>query len=163
MVIDRPRSLELDDIQRGVLHPRPSPYVGTYLLLRIDDRRVGRQLLRRLIPVIASEADPVNPYGDTWVSVSITFQGLKALGVPGDSLVSFPLEFQQGMAARAAILVDVDESSPVHWEQPLGTRDVHDACVALSSDVARRDALLERVEKAYPAVAGVTMIYRQDA
>jgi hypothetical protein len=26
---------ELDDIQRGVLHHRPSPYVGTYLLLRI--------------------------------------------------------------------------------------------------------------------------------
>jgi len=24
--------LELDDIQRGVLHQRPSPYVGTYLL-----------------------------------------------------------------------------------------------------------------------------------
>ena len=86
-MIERSTTLELDDIQRGVLHPRPSPYVGTYLLLRIDDRRVGRQLLRRLIPVIASEADPVNPYGDTWVSVSITFQGLKALGVgPGSSV-----------------------------------------------------------------------------
>jgi hypothetical protein len=45
-------SLELDDIQGGVLHPRPSPYVGTYLLLRIDDHRAGRELLRRLHPVV---------------------------------------------------------------------------------------------------------------
>ena len=28
-------SLELDDIQAGALYERPSPYVGTYLLLRI--------------------------------------------------------------------------------------------------------------------------------
>jgi deferrochelatase/peroxidase EfeB len=138
MVIDRPRSLELEDIQRGVLHPRPSPYVGTYLLLRITDRCVGRALLRRLIPVIASAADPINPAGETWVSVSLTFEGLSALGVPEASLASFPLEFQQGMAARAAILGDVDESSPVHWETPLGTRDVHIALVALSPDEARR-------------------------
>ena len=41
-------ALELDDIQGGVLHERPSPYVGTYLLLRIDDRAAGRELVRRL-------------------------------------------------------------------------------------------------------------------
>ena len=34
-------TLELDDIQSGALHERPSPYVGTYLLLRIDDRDGG--------------------------------------------------------------------------------------------------------------------------
>jgi Dyp-type peroxidase family len=163
VVNNSPTALELDDIQRGVLHPRPSPYVGTYLLLRIADRRVGRALLRQLIPVIASAADPMNPDGDTWVSVSLTFQGLNALGVPEHSLASFPLEFQQGMAARAAILGDVDESSPVLWEKPFGTGDVHIAVVVLSPDAARRDVLLERVEKAYPAVEGVKVIYRQDA
>src|SRR4051794_1824371 len=40
--------LELDDIQSGALHERPSPYVGTYLLLRIDDRAAGRELVRRV-------------------------------------------------------------------------------------------------------------------
>ena len=29
------------------------------------------------------------------------------------------------MAARAAALGDVGESSPEHWETPLGTSDVH--------------------------------------
>jgi Dyp-type peroxidase family len=162
-VIEKASSLELGDIQRGVLHPRPSPYVGTYLLLRIDDRRIGRDLLQRLIPVIASAADPMRPDGDTWVSVSLTFQGLRALGVPEASLASFPIEYQQGMAARAEILGDVDESSPAHWEKPLGTRDVHVAVVALSPDESRRNALLQQVERAYPAVEGIKVIYRQDA
>ena len=46
--------LELDDIQSGALHERPSPYVGTYLLLRIDDRAAGRELVRRLVPLVDS-------------------------------------------------------------------------------------------------------------
>ena len=40
--------LELDDIQSGVLRPRPTPYAATYILLRIDDRKAGRELMRRL-------------------------------------------------------------------------------------------------------------------
>ena len=44
--------LELDDIQAGALYERPSPYVGTYLLLRIDDRADGRELVRRLHRIV---------------------------------------------------------------------------------------------------------------
>jgi deferrochelatase/peroxidase EfeB len=33
--------LELDDIQSGVLRPRPTPYAATYVLFRIDDRNAG--------------------------------------------------------------------------------------------------------------------------
>ena len=51
---DQSVSLELDDIQSGALHERPSPYVGTYLLLRIDDRAAGRELVRRLHDVVDS-------------------------------------------------------------------------------------------------------------
>ena len=122
--------LELDDIQSGALHPRPSPYVGVYILLRIDDRHAGRELLRRLIPTVAA----TTPSQQAWVSVALSFQGLKALGVPQASLDSFPLPFQQGMAARAAFLGDVGESAPENWEKPLGTPDVH---VAISVTLAR--------------------------
>ena len=34
------------------------------------------------------------------LAVALSFQGLKALGVPEESLASFPPEFQQGMATR---------------------------------------------------------------
>src|SRR5258705_7261176 len=51
-------SLELDDIQSGALHERPSPYVGTYLLLRIDDRAAGRELVRRLRELVDAGMPP---------------------------------------------------------------------------------------------------------
>ena len=68
------------------------------------------------------------------MSVALTFQGLKALGVPQDSLDSFAWEFRQGMAARAKELGDTGESSPENWEKPLGTSDVHVVLVAVSPD-----------------------------
>ena len=98
--VEAPVVLELDDIQNGALHPRPSPYVGAYIVLRIDDRRAGRELLRRLIPALADATSPMDASHQAWVSAGLSFQGLKALGVPQDTLDSFPLPFQQGMAAR---------------------------------------------------------------
>ena len=74
---------------------------------------------------------------DAWITVAFTYHGLEALGVPQDSLDSFSPEFRQGMAARAAELGDVGESSPEHWEKPLGTADVHVALAVLSPDAAR--------------------------
>ena len=104
-------ALELDDIQAGALEPRPVPYAGVYQILRFDDRHAGRELLRRLNPYLNSVAsfDPKMPVS---LAVAFSFQGLKALGVPEESLASFPPEFQQGMAARSAELGDVGENAP---------------------------------------------------
>ena len=104
--------LDLADIQSGVLRPRPVPFAATYIILRIDDRTAGRELMRRLSNVVASAAHPESPARDTWVSAALTFQGLRALGVPPASLETFPAAFSQGMAARATVLGDVGESSP---------------------------------------------------
>lgn len=155
-------SLELDDIQSGVLHPRPSPYVGTYLLLRIDDRAAGRELVRRLHPVVGAVRPEADPTRDSWVSVGFTYHGLQALGVPPASLDSFAPEFRQGMAARAEELGDVGESSPANWEQPLGTSDVHVALAALSPDTAQLAAVIERARRAHEEIPGVEVIWRQD-
>ena len=154
--------LELDDIQSGALHERPSPYVGRYLLLRIDDRREGRELVRRLHPVVDSGRALADPARDAWVTVAFTYQGLEALGVPQESLDSFAPEFRQGMAARAAALGDVAESSPARWEKPLGTPDVHVALAALSPDAERLEAVVERARRAYEELPGVDVIWRQD-
>jgi Dyp-type peroxidase family len=155
-------SLELDDLQSGVLHPRPSPYVGHYLLLRIDDRDAGRELVRRLHPVVDAGQPTGDPARGAWVTVAFTYPGLKVLGVPRASLDSFAPEFQQGMAARAAELGDVGESSPAHWEQPLGTPEVHVALAALSPDAARLAAVVERARRAHQDLPGVEVIWRQD-
>ena len=154
--------LELDDIQGGALHARPSPYVGTYLLLRIDDRRAGRELVRRLHPLIGSGRSAHDPPAEAWITVAFTYNGLKALGVAQDSLDSFAPEFRQGMAARAAELGDVGDSAPEHWESPLGTPAVHVALAVLSPDSERLEALAQRARRAQDQRPGVELIWRQD-
>jgi Dyp-type peroxidase family len=155
-------SFELGDIQSGALHERPSPYVGTYLLLRIDDRAAGRELVRRLHPVVDSGRPSSALARDAWITVAFTYHGLKALGVPQDSLDSFAPEFRQGMAARAAELGDVGESSPENWEKPLGSPDVHVALAALSPDAPRLERVVERARRAHQELSGVEVIWRQD-
>lgn len=155
-------TLELDDIQSGVLRPRPTPYAATYILFRIDDRKAGRELMRRLSAVVTSAANPTSPLADTWVSVALTYQGLKALGVPQDSLDSFAWEFRQGVAARAKELGDIGESSPENWEKPLGTPGVHVALVSVAPDAQQLEVALERGRQAYRELPGITAIWRQD-
>jgi Dyp-type peroxidase family len=153
--------LAFDEIQGGILHPRPSPYVGTYLLVRIDDRHHGRELLRRLADSIASAAD-WSPDSGAWLNVAITYAGFEALGLPAESLASFSDEFRAGMAARAEVLGDVDDQAPEHWEWPLGTADVHVALAAIARDQETLDGLLAAAERTHADLTGVSVIWRQD-
>lgn len=162
MSVHSPIRLELEDIQSGALHERPSPYFGTYLLIRIDEPRAGRELVRRLLPVVDSSRSLASPPSGTWVTVALTFQGLRALEVPAGSLASFPLEFQEGMAARAHLLGDVGENAPEHWEVPLGSPDVHLAVAALSTTMEHLEAALARARAAFQGLPGVELIWRQD-
>jgi len=154
--------LELDDIQSGVLRPRPAPYVATYIAFRIDDLKAGQQLMQNIAKVVTSAANPSSPTADTWVSVALTYQGLKALGVPDKSLESFSWEFRQGMAARAKDLGDVGESNPENWEKPLGSVEVHVILVAVSPDAPSLEAALAPARKTYEGMKGVVGIWRQD-
>lgn len=154
--------LELDDIQAAVLYPRPSPYVGTLILVRVDDRRDGRELLRRLIPTLLPAAPGAQHAREAWAAVALTFEGLKVLGVPGDSLASFPTAFQQDMAARANILGDTGVSAPDQWEPPLGSPDVHLAIYALAPNASMLNSVLESAQAALADLKGVPPIWRQD-
>jgi len=155
-------SLAFDEIQSGVFRPRPSPYAATYIFLRIDDRKAGRELMRRAAGVVNSSADLASKTEDAWVSVALTFEGLKALGVPQESLDSFPPEFQRGMAARAEVLHDTGESAPENWEKPFGTSGIHVIIAAVAPDKERLEAILVRGRKAYEEMPGIKAIWRQD-
>jgi deferrochelatase/peroxidase EfeB len=159
---ERTTKLELEDIQSGVLRPRPTPYVATYIAFRIDDRKAGRALMGRISQAVTSAANPTSPLADTWVSVALTYQGLKALGVPQSSLESLSWEFRQGMAARANELGDTGESAPANWEQPLGSSDLHVVLVAVAPDEQRLEGALERAREAYRKMSGIEAIWRQN-
>ncbi|MGW4909820.1 Dyp-type peroxidase [Streptomyces sp. NPDC004270] len=154
--------VDVDDVQSGALRPRPVPYEGRFVFLRVDEPRAGRALLRRLLPVTSGGLPDADRRQDAWVAVALTYQGLKALGVPQESLDSFPEAFREGMAARAELIGDVGESAPAHWEAPFGTGDVHIALSALSSDTGQLDRELEQARAAYEDTPGVHVIWQQE-
>src|SRR6188472_395731 len=136
--------LEVSDIQATILRPRPSPYKGQYVILRIDDAVQGREMLRRIIPYVAPAEEWWVPSIPAWLGIAFSYQGLKALGLPQASLDSFPEEFRQGMTARAEILRDIGDNTPANWEYPLGTSDAHVALAIYSRDDNILDKVLEQ-------------------
>ena len=134
-------SLELDDIQSEVLHERPSPYVGT-LLLRIDDRAAGRELVRRL-PVVDAGRPASDPARGAWVTVAFTYHGPEGAGRAAGLARQLRPEFRQGMAAARP-----SSATSARAAQPTGKAarnpDVHVALAALSPDAARLEAVVER-------------------
>ncbi|KXF55414.1 peroxidase [Rhodococcus sp. SC4] len=154
-------SIEIDDIQSGALHPRPVPYVGTFFVLRVDDPTSGRALVRRLLPAIEGGLPGTEPNRGAWVALAFTHQGLRALGIPQESLDSFPEEFREGMAARAEMIGDVGESAPTQWEPPFGTPDVHIVVSALAPDTERLNRALARARAAMTESSGVEVIWQQ--
>ena len=83
--------------------------------------------------------------------------------MPQESLDSFAWEFRQGMAARAKALGDTGESSPEHWETPLGTPDVHVVLVARRAGRgAARGGARARPAGVSRALPGIAAIWRQD-
>jgi Dyp-type peroxidase family len=156
------QTLELEDIQGTVLRQRPSPFTGAYFLLRIDDPSDGRRMLRRLVPQVASATQWWAPPKSAWLSVALSYPGLRALGVPQASLDSFPAEFREGMAARATRLGDTGESSPEHWDAPLGGTDVHVALSVFARDDAALQSVLAPAREALADLPGVQVIYRLD-
>jgi Dyp-type peroxidase family len=157
-VTDAP-TLEVSDIQATVLRPRPRPYKGQYVILRIDDAAQGREMLRRLLPHVAPADEWWKPSLPGWLGIAFTYQGLKALGVPQASLDSFPEEFREGMAARAAILNDVGDNSPPNWEYPFGTADMHVALAIYSRDDASLETVLERARQSHHDLPEISVVY----
>ncbi|HZE79030.1 MAG TPA: Dyp-type peroxidase [Nitrososphaeraceae archaeon] len=152
--------LEVSDMQATILRPRPSPYKGEYVVLRINEAAQGRELLRRIIPYIATAEDWWIPSIPAWLGIAFTYQGLKAIGLPQASLDSFPDEFRQGMAARVEILRDLGENAPTNWEYPLGTSDMHVALAIYSSDDNSLEKVLEQARQSHMDLPQVSVVYR---
>ncbi len=156
-----PVTIELDDIQATVLRYRPEPYYGTHVMLHVEDAHAGREFVRRLTPHVDSAAEWWRA-GEAWTSIAISYTGLVALGLPQDSLDSFPEAFRVGMAERADKLRDYGLNDPQNWDQPFGTGEVHIGVSVFSdSEETWRDTL-QMARHQYEGFAGVTVLMTQD-
>ena len=118
--------LEFDDIQHILLTRTPA-LTGRYEFLSFGNPAGGRAWLSELIDRVDSATEAIAGMDGTqrWITLAFTFNGLRALGVPEESLASFPDAFREGMAARAAILGDTGASHPENWLGDLASEDLH--------------------------------------
>src|SRR5262245_48330037 len=132
--------LELDDIQHFLL-TRPRALAARYGFLTFRNPEDGRAWLSGLIDRVGrGRAHASGAQLDSrWVTVAFTFNGLRALGVDEASLATFPEEFRQGMAARAAILGDTGANHPDHWVGGLASPDLHAIVILFARDIAERE------------------------
>ena len=63
-------ALEVSDIQATILRPRPSPYRGEYVVLRIGNAAQGREMLRRIIPYVAPADEWWLPTLPGWLGIA---------------------------------------------------------------------------------------------
>jgi len=144
--------LELDDIQHILLTRTPA-MTGRYEFLTFDTPEGGRAWLSALLDKTQSAQDAATTMdeSDRWVTLAFTWTGLRALGVPEESLATFPDAFREGMVSRAAILGDTGANAPEHWSGGLAGDDVHAIAILFSRNdercarsIVEHDELLAR-------------------
>ncbi|MCA9224834.1 MAG: Dyp-type peroxidase [Planctomycetales bacterium] len=163
--------LDLNDIQGNIIKGYRYPF-ARYTFVQFINGDAGRELLQALTPhVTTSEQWAYDDAGQMikppWtLNIGFTHRGLAALDVPADSLVTFPIEFQEGMRARARTLGDDNASDPSRWD--LMWRDdrydkVH-AWIGMSAlSAADSDAATVWLRQRIEAVRGVVELGSQQA
>jgi Dyp-type peroxidase family len=117
--------LNLTNIQGNILRGYASFPHAQFLCFEIHSGDDARAFIRRLLDTDAVTPAMWRAKPDATLNIAFTFEGLRALGLPAESLATFPSEFQEGMKRRANELGDIDESSPEHWDDPWKTHRVH--------------------------------------
>src|SRR4051812_9937983 len=108
-------SLDFEDIQHFLLTRTPA-LAARYEFLSFEDAAAGRAWLGGLIDKVGTGRSVGRSSPDArWVTIAFTSNGLRALGVGDRELETFPEEFRQGMAARAAMLGMAGESAADRW------------------------------------------------
>ncbi len=131
--------LELDDIQHILLTRTPA-LTGRYVFLKFGSVEAGRAWLREILATVRSAAEVgVDESNRSWVTVALTWNGMRALGLDEETLATFPGEFRQGMAARAEILGDTGHAAPENWVDGTNRDDLHAIAILFARDAAERN------------------------
>src|SRR6476469_10591435 len=151
--------LEFDDIQHTLLTRTPAITVR-YEVLSFDTPAGGRAWLTEFLDKGQSAADvrATVDSSDRWVTLAFTWDGLRALGVPEESLATFPDEFREGMAARADILGDTGPAAPERWVGGLAGEDMHAIAILFSRTEEQYKRSIEEHEKLLARTDGVRSV-----
>jgi Dyp-type peroxidase family len=129
--------LNATDIQGFVLRGYNMPY-ARYCFLHFDDAQRARTLIHRLLGVITTGQRWDQGKPQSTVNIAFTHKGLVSLDLPIATLITFPVEFQEGMQARGGILGDTGVNSVEHWDKVWREGGVH---ALLAINAVSREAL----------------------
>jgi Dyp-type peroxidase family len=158
--------LNATDIQGFVLRGYNMPF-ARFCFLHFEDAESARKLIQALLSSITTGQlwDQGKP--QSTLNIAFTFKGLVKLDLLLATLISFPVEFQEGMKSRSGILGDAGLNAPEHWDavwrDATAASEVHAwlAVHALSAETldARTTDLFTLLEK----TGGARVLDTQDA
>ena len=155
--------LEFDDIQHILLTRAPA-LTGRYEFLTFRNAAGGRAWLTAIMDKVQS-AKAMRESVDKnkrWITVAFTCGGLRALGVDEASIATFPPEFREGMAARAAVLGDTGANEPAHWVDKTAGPDLHAIAILFARDAAERGRSVSEHGKLLAECQGVEVLSSLD-
>ena len=153
-----PPALDLDDIQHFLLARTPA-LAARYEFLSFANAGAGRAWLAGLVDKVGTGRSVGSTSPDArWVTIACTSSGLRALGLNDAALATFPEEFRQGMAGRAAILGIVGDSHPDRWVGDLASPALHAIVILFARDVAERDRCERQHRLHLSTLDGVTVL-----
>ena len=154
--------LDETDIQGFVLRGYTFP-VARFLLMEITDGEKCRSFITGVIDGITTGERWDRGKPESTLNIAFTFKGLARLQLPDATLISFPVEFCQGMKARAEVLCDSGRNAPKNWDPIWREEQTHIwlAVYAQSSQIleARCLELAQLIEQS----GGVQIAGAQDA
>ena len=126
----------------------PTPYAAAYMLFRIDDRRGGAGIDAPHAARGGIGRAPGEPGGRHLGKRRSQFSGPQSIGCAARHLsTAFLRSFSRVWLRAPKVLGDTGESSPEHWEKPLGSADVHIVSLRSRRDAERLEAALARARK----------------
>lgn len=169
------------DVQGGILEPYVGVTDAVMLLVAFDGAQGAATLLGGL--GATSETYSATPTNKVFVNLALTHDGLRVCGLTQAELEQWPLEFRQGMSARAGLLGDLRWNHPRRWTlpryngalvpdpyrddsalPPVPLESVH-AIIQLRLRPAEgserrtvRDVLADAVREFYPEFAGIRLL-----
>ena len=150
------------DIQGFVLRGYSMPF-ARYLFLHFDDATKACQFIGHLLHRITTGQRWDSGKPQSTINIAFTHRGLAALELPDATLLSFPVEFQQGMRKRADILGDTGLNAPERWDELWSDGRVH-AWLGIHGMTAEAlNAECEWVELEATKSGGASIVGKQDA
>jgi len=114
-------NLDLPDIQGNIVkaYGRYGYPIARYVFYEISDPTKGRLFVQKVAPLVTTsvpwaEDSPKTP--PVAINIAFTYQGLKNLDIPDDTLHGFPDEFAMGMKGRRDIIGDTGPNHYKHWD-----------------------------------------------